>query len=1408
MNPIDKIAEVMASMLEQSRRMDERMVAIMENSHRNDEKVAELTRVLGESIALTTHKTMSEEKWRAKSLPKMNVPDFYGVPGDEVESWLMAFELNCGSLEIGEEERGKLAVTFFRDNALTWFHRYQGSWSSPPDYRTFRRDLVSKFGKPSRQLELRFRLSNLIQKGGLDKYVQEFEAIITRVEEMTERDKIFHFIQGLEPKLRIPIAQKAPATVEEAINAAQNFNAYQQGIGHEGHAYDSKAMDVFWAREGGTRKPSWQCYRCRKWGHKKADCPEGNKQTQKNKEPHTALYTKGNNMMGVTALLNNTECEFIIDSGASTSIITAKECRKAGLMVDGNHKITLQTLAGPVQSVGWTEDVEITVQGVTTKMALLVLDGEVNLLGLNWFAMSGATIKPKDGVIEMPEMVGYLAASNEEMTGCLRDEARVQEEVMGNFWAETRLDVETMIDKGLSISEHEQMRLLLEEFREVFAERPADVSGAWVEPIKLVLKDEEPVAVRMRRYSPKEKAQMESEVEKMLQDGIIRTSVSPYQAAVLLIPKKDTPEPRFCVDYRALNVKTITEVYPLPRIDDILDSLTGSTVFSKMDLKSGYWQLPLHPESMKYTAFSTPSGHYEFTRLPFGLKNAPAVFMRLMDALLKDIKDIKVYLDDITPHSKSMEDHLVTLRKVLEVLKRYNLKLNPKKCQFGLSRLQVFGFEIDGGTIGVVEKRAQGIEQFATPENVTELRRFLGLTGYFSRFIPKYAEIGVPLYKLLEKDTEWKFDSSCEQAVKQLKGALMSEPILQLPDFTKPFRLYTDASDKAIGAILMQYDADTDQEAVVAYASKKLEAAEINYGISEKECLAIVWAVDKFRCYLHGSKFEVFTDHQALKCLVSSKELSGRLARWSMFLQEFDMVINYRPGKEQEHVDALSRSDGDAQEIQLEARAYLGYEIASYSSDIMEDGPLRTFVVSKKHAAGINRKTKNRVEREASSYEFSENQMWYVKDDKNLKVPEKEKRMDLVVNAHLLGHFGTEATYQRLKETYYWYRMYKDVARICHACKVCNQHNDGPRMDALARPTTVSRVFEKVGMDLVFGFPEDPEGYTGCLVLTEYLTKYPMVYPIKGKTAEETASKLWEYIALFGPPETIVSDQGREFVNKVVADMLDGIGTEQRVTSAYNPRANGHTERFNKTLVGLLKKLANDNPREWRKWIPFALLAYRSKIHSSTKSTPFELMFGKKIRLFESDVASEGEEEEDQAADLLERTKELIALERSRERAGQVLGIAAQDQASAQNNRSMIVEDLSAGTQVYVRKHRMNKFQKGYEGPYEIVRRTKSGNYVLKNPANGGILESSVPTSKLKVTLADPTGENHADEYEVEKILDHRIDGKSGKKSYLVKWIGYEETENLWIKEEDCFADELIAEYWHSAGRGRCKIPG
>ena len=420
--------------------------------------------------------------------------------------------------------------------------------------------------------------------------------------------------------------------------------------------------------------------------------------------------------------------------------------------------------------------------------------------------------------------------------------------------------------------------------------------------------DERPIFVNPYRMSPKEKKACEEHVQTMLKTGIISHSQSPYGAPVLLVPKKNG-KLRFCVDFRKLNAVTKRDVYPLPRIDDTLDALGGNCWFSTVDLTWGYWNIPMAPEDKHKTAFITPNGLYEFERMPFGLMNAPAIFSRMMNAVLAGLtwRDCLVYLDDIIIFGKSFEDHCDAFGRILDRIIAANLRINLEKCSLFCKEVIYLGHKVSSEGISTDPAKVDAILQWnggRVPSNVTEVRSFVSTAGYYQKFIPRYAIITAPLTRLLHKDVPWTWGEEEQRAFELVKEKLVQAPVLAMPNFEKPFVLQTDACEYGISAILSQEDSEEDLRPI-AYKSRKLIPAETNYPTHEKEALAMVWGVKKFRAYLQGVPFLALTDNNAICWLMNSAH-TGKLARWALTLQEYDFMIQHIKGA-QNPADGPSR---------------------------------------------------------------------------------------------------------------------------------------------------------------------------------------------------------------------------------------------------------------------------------------------------------------------------------------------------------------------------------------------------------------------------------------------------------------------------------------------------------------------
>jgi hypothetical protein len=467
--------------------------------------------------------------------------------------------------------------------------------------------------------------------------------------------------------------------------------------------------------------------------------------------------------------------------------------------------------------------------------------------------------------------------------------------------------IETLKIRELDIGENHINNLiqLIRRYANVFAKTSQDIGNVRLMKVGIDVQGHPPMRVKPYRVSPTERGLIKEEVEKMLQAGVIEPSTSAWASPVVLVPKPDGSV-RFAIDFRKLNEVTRKETYPMPNIQDYLDVLRGNEYFTIADGQQAYFGLPMDEDSKPFTAFICHLGQYQFLKMPFGLCNAPAIYQRLMSSVLHGMlwEECLVYLDDICLMSATVEQHLERLERLFKRLTAAGILLKPSKCHLLQRSIKLLGHVIDRDGTRPIGAKVQAIHRF--PINTRgDLHTFLGMTGYYATYCKDYAKISIPLRKILHGKGPFTMTREHEIAILQLKDMLLSEPVLAHPDWDLPFEIHCDASNYAIGVVLCQII--DGQERVIGYYSRLLRDAEKRYDTTQKECLAVVWAVKKLRPYLYGRSFIVKTDHASLKWLLNLKDHNGRLMRWALLLQDYTYVIVHRSGKANANADALSR---------------------------------------------------------------------------------------------------------------------------------------------------------------------------------------------------------------------------------------------------------------------------------------------------------------------------------------------------------------------------------------------------------------------------------------------------------------------------------------------------------------------
>lgn len=538
----------------------------------------------------------------------------------------------------------------------------------------------------------------------------------------------------------------------------------------------------------------------------------------------------------------------------------------------------------------------------------------------------------------------------------------------------------------------------------------------------IILKDDEPVYQKARRLSQAEKNIVNAQIDEWREQGIVRPSVSDFASPVVLVKKKDGSH-RLCVDYRSLNKKIIKDRYPLPLIEDQLDQLQNSKFFSTLDLKNGFFHVRVDEASVKYTSFVVPDGQYEFLRVPFGLCNSPSVFQRFINAVFRNLikeKIVLIYMDDLIVLSEDEKDGLENLKIVLTTASQAGLTINWSKCHFLQRKVEFLGHVVENGTIRPSERKTKAVICFPEPRNIRQIQAFLGLTGYFRKFVRGYSAIARPLSNLLRANVKFQFDTAERNAFEQLKIILSEQPILNLYRVGAETELHTDASKYGYGAILFQRNVEDQRLHPVYYASGKTTPAEEKYSSYELEVLAIIRALKRFRVYLLGTPFKIVTDCRAFTLTMAKRDLCVRIARWALLLEEFDYAIEHRPGKSMVHVDALSRNPLPSCLIINECEGGLTARLRRAQK---EDDELKKLIDATEQG-----KVKDYIIRGGILYKETN-------DDIRMIVP-KTMQMQIIRKAHEQGHFGVskaEALVKRDNQT-----ISPEASRVVQAFRHCS----------------------------------------------------------------------------------------------------------------------------------------------------------------------------------------------------------------------------------------------------------------------------------------------------------------------------------------------------------------------------------
>jgi len=904
---------------------------------------------------------------------------------------------------------------------------------------------------------------------------------------------------------------------------------------------------------------------------------------------------------------------------------------------------------------------------------------------------------------------------------------------------------------------------------------------------------------------------LDNYIKDNLAKGYIQASTSPAGAPILFVKKRDGSL-RLCVDYRGLNKVTIKNRHPLPLIRESLDRLRSATVFSKLDLRAGYYLVRIAEGDEWKTAFRTRYGHYEYRVMPFGLTNAPATFQHLMNDVLRDFLDdfAVVYLDDVLIFSHSLDEHKRHVRLVLERLRANGLFAKPEKCAFHQTEIEYLGYLVSPDGVKMDPKKVSAVVDWPDPANVTQLQAFLGFANFYRRFILGYSKIATPLTQLLQKGRTYNFDDDARQAFQRLKTAFTSAPVLAHFQPDRPSTIETDASDFAIAAVISQPD-NNGVLHPIAFHSRKLTPPELNYEIYDKEMLAIVTAFKEWRAYLEGAAhpITVYTDHRNLEYFTETKVLNRRQARWSELLANYNFTIVYRPGKTMGKPDAMSRrhdlsegskaSDAPAHTLLKPRQLQLAAARTSSSesrllSDIraaQPDDPALKALLPFLRDPAIPRD--DNAQHKLRGFSFSDNLVLfnglvYVPDDDTIKTQILRQCHDV----KSAGHFGQGKTFELVARDFFWPHARRFVNRYVSTCDTCariktprhKRHGFLVPLPAPERPWT------SISMDFIVGLPRPPSGNDAILVIVDRFTKMAHFVATRTTVDSSDVAKLVTdtVYRLHGLPTDIVSDRDKVFTSHFWRHFLAILGVKPNLSTAFHPQTDGQTERVNQVLEQYLRGFCNYQQDNWQQLLPHAEFAYNNSIHASTGKTPFFANYGQHPITPSTATPPASESSNPAAEDIANPFRQL------HQQLARALADATETQARYYNRKVKDAPQFKIGDQVWLLRRNIattrpsDKLDYRRLGPYHVTEKIGKVAYRLQLPASMkvhpvfhvALLEPFRPND-IPGRVQDPpppVSIGGQEEFEVDAILDSRL--HRGKLQYFVHWKDWPISSRTW----------------------------
>ena len=895
---------------------------------------------------------------------------------------------------------------------------------------------------------------------------------------------------------------------------------------------------------------------------------------------------------------------------------------------------------------------------------------------------------------------------------------------------------------------------------------------------------------RLYSISAPERGAMKTYIDSSLKSGLIRPSSSPAAAGFFFVGKKDGSL-RPSIDYSPLNGITVKNKYPLPLMSTAFELLQDAQVFTKLDLRNAYHLVRIREGDEWKTGFNTPSGHYEYLVMPFGLCNAPGVFQGMINDVLRNFlnKFVFVYLDDILIFSPDEETHIQHVRQVLQKLLENQLYCKAEKCEFHVKTVSFLGYIVTANHVQMDPVKVSAVEDWPTPTNRKQIQQFLGFANFYRRFIRNVSTIAAPLHALTSSHVVFKWNTEAEKAFQRLKTLFTTAPILTVPDPQRQFIVEVDASNEGVGAVLSQRSAQDNKLHPCAFLSRKLTDAERNYDVGNKELLAVKIALEDWRHWLEGAEqpFIVWTDHKNLEFIRKSKRLNPRQARWSLFFSRFNFTLSYRPGSQNVKPDALSRMyEPEPAAKKPESILPLHCVVGAVS------WPIESVV---KQAHG---------ESPAPSG-CPQNRLF-------VPVSVRSQVIHWAHTSLLTCHPGVKRTIFMIKQRFWWPAMEKQVAEYVAACTVCarNKTSKQAQMGLLQPLPVPHRPWSHLSMDFVTGLPVS-EGNTTVRTVVDRFSKMAHFIALpKLPSAKEMAEvMLREVFRIHGFPRDIVSDRGPQFISGFWKEFCHLLGATVSLSSGYHPQSNGQSERINQELETCLRCLVSQNQASWSKHLVWVEYAHNTLPTAATRLTPFQCVYGYQPPLF---PANEGEVTVPSAHAMVRRCRRIWAgarraLLRSASQMKKVVDRHRRPAPSYRPGQSVWLATKDLPLHVMSRK-----LAPRFVGPFQVSKVINPVSVRLRLPRSlkvhptfhvgkvkpvreSPLVPASKPPPPPRMVDGGPV-------YTVKKLLGVRNRGRG--KQFLVDWVGYGPEERQWVPASFIVDRSLITDFYqdHPGGSG------